>query len=457
MATDQASHPLADGFPPGDVGNALRFVHYYGDDVRWTNEWGWLVWDGKRWSRDLLNRTRLMAQGLRDKVIQHALELDDRKGSDELLTLAKKLGQTNTINALLTEAAPRVSCKTLDFDTDPWLLNCNNGTLDLRTGQLYPHDRAQMISKVAPFPYDKDANPQRWRMFIYQIVQSDVALYQFLQRSLGYSLSGSTREQSMFIMYGSGSNGKSTMWGTVLKVLGDYGMNTPVKTLLRKERDNGINNDVARMVGARFVTASEPDMGKHLDVATVKDLTGGDPVTARFLNKEFFTFDPVLKIWLSTNHKPIIRDTTNSIWRRINLIPFLAKFDGASKDPNLPDTLLQEGTGILNWLIAGCEEWQRVGLNPPDSVRAAGEQYRAEMDPLGPFLLEVCDVGNGSYEVMHKSLYQAYQTWCTESGERPVTSRTLVDMMTERGYKDDRGRTGYKTWYGVRLRSMVET
>jgi putative DNA primase/helicase len=393
-----------------------------------------------------------MAQGLRDKVIQHALGLEDRKAADEMLTLAKKLGQTATINALLTEAAPRVSCKTLDFDTDPWLLNCSNGTLDLRTGQLYPHDRNQLISKLAPFPYDSQANPQRWRIFIYQIVQSDVALYQFLQRALGYSISGSTREQSMFIMYGSGSNGKSTMWGTVMRVLGDYAMNTPVKTLLRKERDNGINNDVARMVGARFVTASEPDMGKHLDVSTVKDLTGGDPVTARFLNKEFFTFDPVLKIWLSTNHKPIIRDTTNSIWRRLNLIPFLAKFDGASKDPELADKLLQEGPGILNWLVAGCEDWLRQGLNPPECVRAASEQYRNEMDPLGPFLLEYCDVGKPSYDVTHKSLYQAYVNWCDESGEKPVSKRTLTEMLTERGYTSDKGTGNYLTWYGIRLK-----
>jgi putative DNA primase/helicase len=448
---DRAPQPLADGFPPGDVGNAQRFVHYYGEDVRYTSEWGWLVWDGARWARDTTGMIRLKAQGLRDKVIQHALNMGtDRKGSDELLTLAKRLGLTSTLNNLLTEVAPMVAVKTLDFDRDPWLLNCPNGTLNLKTGQVYPHSRADMLSKITLAPYEPGANPQLWRLFTWGVFQENVALIQFMQRALGYSITGSTREQSLFIMYGSGSNGKSTLWGTVQRLLGDYAMNTPVKTLLRKERDTGINNDVARMVGARFVTASEPDMGKHLDIATVKDLTGGDPVTARFLNKEFFTFDPVLKIWLSTNHKPIIRDTTNSIWRRIHLIPFNAKFDGNNKNVDLADQLLTEASGILAWLVEGCKAWQLQGLGPPDDVRAASEAYRAEMDPLGPFLGEYCDVGLMSYKVTHKALYIVYCNYCDEAGEKPVNRRVLTDMLEERGYTSDKASGNLKTWYGIR-------
>jgi putative DNA primase/helicase len=451
--SERGIQTLADGYTSDDVGNADRFVTHFGADVRYTKEWGWVVWDGKRWTRDTLDRVRLYAQQLRDHVVRDALEVENRDAGNSLLAHAAKLGSTRHINSMLTEAAPKCPASTIEFDRDPWLLNCDNGVLDLRTGTLKPHDRSLLISKLAPVSYDPDATCPYWRMFVYRIMAGNVDLINFLQRALGYSISGNTQEQAMFLMYGTGGNGKSTLWGAIAHILGDYALNIRVATILRKERENSsaASGDIARLIGARYVTASEPDMGKSLDVGIVKDLTGSDPITARFLYKEDFQFMPELKLWLSTNHKPVIRDTTNAIWRRLNLIPFTVTFTDQDRDPNLSDKLRKEAPGILAWLVEGCRKWQDTGLRPPETVRAASDAYRKEMDVLAPFIAECCIRGNASVYVLHKDLYKAYSSWCLDMGERPLGRNNFADMLRERGYKDGYDDDKRLTWYCIGL------
>jgi putative DNA primase/helicase len=265
---------------------------------------------------------------------------------------------------------------------------------------------------------------------------------------VGYSLTGDTREQVLFLLHGSGANGKSTFLEVIQALLGEYALQTPAETLVQKQGE-GIPNDVARLKGARFVAASETEEGKRLAEGMVKKMTGGDVLTARFLHQEYFEFKPEFKLFLATNHKPLIRGTDHAIWRRIRLIPFQVQIPDAEKDKALPEKLKAERSGILTWALEGCRSWQQEGLSTPAEVLQATEAYRDEMDILKDFL-ESCCIEKAEAEAKVSDLYAAYVAWCEANGERPLTQRAFGMKLSERGLGQRRTKVA-RYWVGIGL------
>jgi putative DNA primase/helicase len=327
------------------------------------------------------------------------------------------------------------------LDADPWLLNVANGTIDLRTGELRAHRREDLLTRLAPVEYDPDAQAPCWAAFLERIFAGDGELIGFLRRAVGYSLTGQTGEQVFFILHGTGANGKSTLLEALGAMLGDYGAKTPTETLLIK-RSAGISNDVARLRGARLVTAVEAEDGQRLAESLVKQLTGGDTITARFLYQEAFEFAPTFKLWLATNHKPTIRGTDYAIWRRIRLIPFAVTIPEKEQDRTLPDKLKAELPGILAWAVRGCLEWQREGLGLPEAVKAATAAYQVEQDTLAAWL-DACCILSPTATARAGQLYKNYRAWAEENGERPMTGHKFGRTLTERGFDKYKDRAGW--------------
>jgi putative DNA primase/helicase len=343
-----------------------------------------------------------------------------------------------------------------EFDADPWLLTCLSGTVDLRTGELRPHRRADLITKIVPLYLDRKAECPTWLQFLDRVFRGDVELIEFIQRAVGYSLTGSTQEQVLFLLHGTGANGKSTFLEIVRALLGDYAQQADFTTFLHRERESGPRNDLARLMGARFVAAAEVEDGRRLSEVVVKQVTGGDTITARFLHQEHFEFKPALKLWLAANHKPTVRGTDNGIWRRIRLVPFEVTIPADEQDKDLASKLQAELPGIFAWAVRGCRQWHEQGLGCPEVVQAATELYKGEMDILGLFLDESC-VLSPQAEIASRALYDAYTPWCEESGERPMSQRNLARRLQERGLCAPFKRVGLKWWRGIRLRSEFDT
>jgi putative DNA primase/helicase len=316
-----------------------------------------------------------------------------------------------------------------------------------------PHRREDLLTKVAPVRPDPAAACPVWEAFLARILP-DAPVRAFVRRAAGYSLTGLTTERVLFVLFGAGRNGKSTLLETLREVLGDYATVAPAELLLVK-RSEGIPNDLARLKGARFVTAAETDEGRRLAEGVVKQLTGGDTLTARFLHAEFFDFKPQFKVWLSTNHKPVIRGTDAGIWDRLRLIPFTVRIPDDEVDPGLPAKLRAEVAGIFNWLLAGLTEWREQGLDPPEAVLAATDGYRQEMDVLGAFLDDAC-LEEPQVRATAKALYGAYSAWCERTGEQPENQRTFGMRLAERGYARRKWGSGW-SWYGIGLREIEQT
>jgi putative DNA primase/helicase len=309
-----------------------------------------------------------------------------------------------------------------------------------------------MITKLVPVEYDQGATcPFTWLSFLQTVLAGNAALIKFLQKAIGYALTGSTREQSLFFLYGLGANGKSTLLDIILRLLADYGKRTSGETFLVK-KGGQIPNDIAALRGARFVAAVEVESGRRLAEVLIKEMTGGDTISARFLHAEFFEFKPEFKIFLAANHKPVIRGTDHAIWRRVHLIPFDVQIPEEQQDKELPAKLQAELPGILNWAIEGCLLWQREGLMPPQEVTEATEGYREEMDPISDFIAECCIVAPGA-SVKAKELYGAYTEWAEDNKEKKPLSLTAFGLtLTDRGFQKGRGSAGVWFRYGIGLK-----
>jgi putative DNA primase/helicase len=332
------------------------------------------------------------------------------------------------------------------------LFNAENGTIDLqKRAYLRPHERGDLLTKRSRVPFIPSARCPTWEAFLFRVMDGNEDLVRFLQRAVGYSLTASTREQVLFLLWGSGANGKSTFMEILRLILGDYAMQAEFSTFLKQDSE-AVRNDIARLVGARLVAAVETESGLPLAEALVKQMTGGDVVTARFLFKEYFEFRPTFKVWLAANHKPIIRGTDHGIWRRIRLIPFIVTIPENERDPDLGEKLKAELPGILAWAVKGCLDWQEQGLGVPEKVRSATAAFRDEMDVLGGFLTDLCVVEN---EATGKSaeLYAAYKKWAEENGERVMSQKSLAMRLVERGFEPCKGTLGARCWRGLRLRS----
>jgi putative DNA primase/helicase len=442
--------------PLTDLGNARRFIAKHGHNLRYVPHWKkWLIWDGVRWAEDAINEITYLAtetiRGLYGEV--HRIE-DHEKRTGFARHLVHSESHSRIVSMLkLAESVPGVAATPELLDADPWALNLLNGTLNLRTGQLREHRREDRITKLAPVAYDPEAQCPRWDAFLFRVLGGDTELIRFVQKAVGYTLTGSTEEQCFLILYGTGANGKSTLIQTLRALLSDYARQTPIETLLVKSGD-GPRNDVARLHGARFVAAVEAESGKRLAEALVKQLTGGDTVTARFLYGEHFEFQPTFKLWLAVNHKPVVQGTDHAIWRRIRLLPFTVTIPEGEQDRQLAEKLQAELPGILRWAVEGCLLWQQEGLAVPLVVKQATSGYRSEMDVGAAFIAQCC-VLEPQQTVSSGDLYTAYKAWCEDMGESPMSQKALADMLKERGCTRGRTRNGI-VWYGIALREEAE-
>ena len=441
-----------------DLGNAKRLVKEFGADILYCPHWNqWLAWDGRRYQIDECMEIERMAKRTTKKMRESAETIEDQRLRQELIIHSARSESLGRIRAMveLAKSEQGITIKPDQLDQDPWVFNCANGTLDLKSGKLLAHDRSRRLSKVSPVEYDPDAKCLQWISFLDRIMAGEKDLIEFLQKAAGYALTASTREQCMFFLYGVGANGKSTFLNTLAEMLGDYASTTPTSTLMAKKNE-GIPNDIARLKGLRFVMAAETEMGKALAESLVKQMTGGDELVGRFLHGEFFKFTPQFKLFLATNHKPDIRGTDDGIWRRIRLIPFEVTIPEAERDKDLPEKLKAELPGILRWAVEGCLKWQAEGLRAPQAVSQATNEYRTEMDLLAAFLDQKCRTGSG-LKVGATELYRIYSGWCIASNERPLRQNQFGQKIKERGFASRRsGAHGNSEWHGIAANEISE-
>lgn len=439
-----------------DAANARRLIALHGRNLRWCDQWGkWLVWDGTRWTIDQQCAAESLAKDAAGRLwlnVAAATNMVEEKLHAEMVRFAKASNQANGVrNALaLARSEPDTPILTDALDRDPWLLNVVNGTLDLRTGNLRPHDRADLITKLAPVVYDPHAECPTWRAFLDRVLDGDREIERFICRLVGYCLTGSTQEHVLPFLYGKGSNGKSALLNTILSLMGEeYGMKAPPDLLMAKKGQSH-PTERADLFGKRFVAAIEAEDGRRLAEALVKELSGGDKVRARRMREDFWEFEPTHKIWLAANHKPTIRGTDHGIWRRVKLIPFTVTTPDKEQDKRFPEKLKAELSGILNWALSGCMEWQAEGLGEPAVVQHATDAYRSEMDVLGEFLGECCIIDE-SAKAGATPLYEAFVGWCERTGETAINQRQFGERLTERGYGIGRDGRGRKVRLGVGL------
>ena len=447
-------------FPHTDIGNAERLAAHQGQNLRYCHEWGrWLVWTGKRWEDDRRGLVNQQAKRAVRQIYAEAAGIADEDLRKEIAKWALRSEAKNRIDAMvgLAQSESGVPVIVDELDNNPWLLNVANGTIDLRTGELRAHSRRDLITKQAPTAYDPEARCPTWLAFLETVMAGRQDLMEFLRRAVGYSLTGDVSEQVVFFPYGLGANGKTTFAETVTAILGDYAQKAPRGMLtMRQGGSDGIPNDIARLPGARFVVSNEVEEGRRLAEAQVKDLAGGDTLTARFMRGEFFEFRPTHKLWIYGNHKPVIRGTDEGIWRRMRLIPFEVTIPAAKQDRRLPQKLRAELPGILAWAVQGCLDWQKDGLSAPAEVTEATAAYRAEMDVLADFLSDKCYLAP-SAAVSKAALFIAYQTWCEVNRERPLGKIAFGGRLKERGIADGTtGREKTRAWVGVGLLTTSE-
>lgn len=443
-----------------DLGNARRFIERNHVRVRavMTYQRPWMVWTGTRWQPDETGDVERMAKATVRSIYQEAAALEDDEERDRMLAHAFKSESAGSIRALMQLAAtePELSTTPDDYDANPWLLNVNNGTLDLRTGVMRKHRREDLITRLVPVTYDPAATAPRWELFLSQVFNDDQELIEFTQRAVGYSLTGDTREQCLFFCYGQGSNGKSTFLETLRALLGDYARQSDFASFMARTSD-GPRTDLARIRGARLVTASEADEDKSFDARTVKMLTGSDTIVARQLYEREKEFTPQHKLWLAANHKPVVKEQTEGFWRRIRLIPFTVAFRKDQRDKQLAKKLLRELPGILNWAIAGCTSWREHGLLEPAAVKRATRSYREENDVLGEFLAASC-VANPEAWTPTPLLYRAFVEWWQDTrGPRsqPVSMRWFGRMLSERPEFSPAKRKHMRGWRGISLKHSI--
>lgn len=421
---------------------ALSFTRRYHRDWRYVAAWGrWLVWDGQRWrTEDTLAATDL----IRSVCRQTAVRADNPK-------IAAKLASASTVGGVerLARADRRHAATTDEWDADPWLLNTPGGVVDLKTGRMRPHDRADRMTKITTATPSGDC--PTWKQFIDEVTGGDKELQAYLQRMVGYALTGSTQEHALFFLYGTGANGKSVFVNTLATILGDYATNAPMDTFMETRTDRH-PTDMAGLRGARFVAAIETEQGKRWAESKLKNLTGGDKIAARFMRQDFFEFFPQFKLFVAGNHKPAIRNIDEAMKRRLHLIPFTITVPPERRDKNLQHKLLAERDGILAWAVQGCLDWQRHGrLDPPQRVVDATEEYFEAEDALGRWLDERC-VRIPNAKSLTAELFTDWKQWAEAAGEFVGAQRRFSDLLITRGIEKWRNGVGVRGFQGIGLK-----
>ncbi len=437
-----------------DMGNAERFALRHGSEVGYTKGHGWLTWDGHRWRKDDIGEIQRRGKATVRAIYLEAAEADSETRRTQLGDLAKKTEAINRVKAMieLAQSEPGIALRSSDLDKSPWLFNCANGTINLRTGELRQHDPADHITKISPVRYDPDARSDLWDGFLRETTGGDDELAAFLQRTAGYSLSGDTSEEKLFLVHGPEATGKSTFIEAIKATLGDFATTADFATFLR-QRNDGPRNDIARLAGSRLVVSIEVEEGRKLAEGLVKSLTGGDTIACRFLYRESFEYLPAFKLWLVANHAPSVNADDGAIWRRIVRIPFERMVPVERRDPTVKLRLrdpAESGPAILAWAVKGFLDWQRDGLRIPTSVTQATADYRSGEDVLGHFIDDRC-ITHPNVSVEATQLYRVYKGWCDEAGEKPMTQTAFGRRLKDRGFRGDRLRSGRACRLGIGL------
>ena len=427
-----------------DTGNAYRFRDRYRDRIRYNfARDSWMVWDGRRWRVDETSAVKRMADDLLYDLLSEAQRAEDAA----LVKHIRRSMSSKNKEAMLKEARhlEGVPIYPAQLDRYRHVINLPNGVIHLKKGgELRPHNPEYYLSKMAGTPYDPDAACPRWLAFLEDVTLGDREMIRYLQVLCGYCLTGSTQEQCMYFLHGNGRNGKSTFMDVLARVLGDYAVNAQPETLMVRDKTGGTQarGDIARLEGARMVSTFEPNAGFRLDEGMVKQMTGGDLITARYMYKAEFEFRPEFKILMATNYKPEIRGTDDGIWRRVRLIPFEAAIPEDRVDPRLPEKLAEELPGILGWMLEGAKIWYQEGRFPTcQRIDGASQEYRREMDHLAQFLSAgVLPQEGGAVKAV--DLYACYTAWAKEEGYRYPKSASRFGAEMKKKLKSHRGGKG---------------
>ena len=444
-------------FPYTDWGNARRLASYYGDELRYCRQLkSWLIWDGHRWCPDTSGHAERFAKALVKRMYEDSSKIEDEQKRKNLASWAIKCESVASIRDLLISAETEDTfAVTLDvFDSEIRWLNLANGVLDTETIKILDQDRNRMITKVAGTGYDLEAKCPLWEKFLDQIFDHDRELIRYVQRVIGYTLTGRLNEQVFFFLYGEGSNGKSTFLNVILAIMGDYGKTADISTFMVKKNE-GIRNDLAELAGVRYIMSTEPETGGEFSMHVLKKWTGNEKIKCRFLHKEYFEYLPQGQVFIAANLKPIIREKNYAAWRRLHLWPFTIKI--MKPDPKLEDKLKTELPGILNWAIEGLRDYQRIGLNPPKAVTSAVDEYRQEMNTVAFFISECCDIDSTeTRKTMNKDLYKAYCDFCIDQGIHIEGNKDFIKeieklMCVAKGYHNKAIQ-----WKGIRQKTNEE-
>ncbi len=455
-------------FPPHqtDLGNAKNLVLARGSTLRYCYpKKTWYIWDGVRWKPDDVGLIHRRAQetvhlmfakagkgqpSIDKKAAKHAMRSESRRALEAMVAIA--------------QSQPGIPVLPSELDADPWQLNVQNGSLNLRTSELYRHEKRDLVTKLAPVTYDPEATCPQWTRFLNEILAGNEQLIAFLKRAVGYTLTGDTSEHVLFFLYGTGANGKTTFLRSLQGVFGDYACQADPDLLLKTYTPQHPTN-IARLEKVRLTICMEVEEGRSMRTSLMKQLTGGDKRTARQMRQDFREYEPTDKIWLGANNKPRIRGQELAIWRRIKLIPFTMTIPEEKQDKHLAEKLIGEAPGILNWALEGCQEWQeQKGLDEPEDVKDAVEDYKSESDPLHEFIQEYCVIG-AEKKSTSAGFYQGYKSWAIKEGlkQREILShnafsRELAGRFEKCKVKVKRdGKLKYQRGYkGIGLRKIEE-
>lgn len=443
-----------EGLDATDLGNAEFFSRMFNDRLLYCHSWRtWLVWDGSRWSPDKTESVTRLAKEAAIETYSQAV----KSGSDSNIAVSTSLSGKARLTAMVELARSNLAVAVDKLDQNEFLLNCANGTVDVRTGELTEHQQHQFITKVCPTEYHADAYSTEWTDFLTSIFvgedgQPDSELLNFVQRFFGYCLTASVREQVLPVFWGVGSNGKSTLLNAFLQTIGtDYSIQAAPELLMSRTNDRH-PTERADLCGKRFVSSVETDDGARLAESTVKILTGGENIRARKMKQDFWEFAPTHKLVLCTNHRPEIRGTDHAIWRRMLLVPFLRKFTEDEKDPDLPSRLRDAREAVLAWAVQGAIQWSKEGLNPPGLVRAETKKYRDTEDVLGRFHDECCEVAAND-TIKFADLYKKFEEWAEEGGQTALSKKAVGTWLSE---KYEGFTANGKRYRGLTLKEFVE-
>jgi putative DNA primase/helicase len=438
-----------------DLGNARRLVARHGANIRFVHTWGkWVIWDGERWRVDDDDEIIRLAKDTVEAILPEATKLSDPA---TLVKFALNSMKAERIKAMvkLAESEPEVVLPAKAFDADPLLLGVSNGVIDLRTGAFRPAQREDYVTRSAGVPFDATSKCPNWLSLLEVITNGDKELIAYVQRVVGYTLTGLVREEIVFVLWGDGRNGKSTFRETLHALMGDYAIVADAGLLVTRQTAGGASPDVARLHGRRLVAINETSENDRLNEARVKFLTSNDKLTARKLYQDYFDFSPTHKAFLTTNHKPIVQGTDEGIWRRIHLLPFAVTIPVEKVERDFRERrLMPELAGILSWALEGFAAYRREGLNPPASVLAATGDYREDMDLVGQWIDERCELDANACSPT-SGLYNDYAKWASDEVGWIINKLRFGRDLAARGFKPKKGTGGRREVRGLRLKDGI--